>query len=311
VTKYNALLMPSSLQRYGTVMPASTRFKGLSQILTELHMSHLNKLSQNFELILEYTKLYAAYTNNGINKTLNPHDPEHNFDQDWKFLHYFDTGADALRVCLNALIGGLVTPPKSILDFPSGSGRVTRHFKSFFSDADIVACDLYDLHYKFCSDTFGVTGVKSTEHFDSLNFDRTFDLIFCGSLLTHLPEDDYKAAIRCMIRALSDNGVAVITLQGRRAEFIHDNRYKFIDQQRYDLAMSTVPSTGFGYVDYSEHWMTEVWKEQSHYGVAMVRPNYAVKNIEAEGSVRILGFTEQGWDDAQDVLIIRKPGIDC
>lgn len=272
-------------------------------------MQHENNLSKSFSYQEMYAELYRKYIQRGVDETLDPNDPENNFDQPWKQQHYMDAGADALRLCVNALSTNMREPPVAILDLPSGSGRVTRHFKSFFPEAHIVACDLYDYHYNFCAKTFGVEAKKSTEHFDDLNFDRKFDLIFCGSLLTHLPEHDYKAAMRCMVRALSDTGIALITLQGRTAEYIQQNRYQFIEPHRFEIAMKTVPATGFGYVDYDPHWMTEVWKEQAEYGVAMVRPHYAVKNIEADNGVRILGFIERGWDDAQDVLIIGKPGV--
>jgi SAM-dependent methyltransferase len=267
-----------------------------------------NNLDRIFARQQEYAKLYEGYVQRGVDKTLDPNDTENNFDQDWKYQHYFDCGADALRLCVGALIHNMRDVPKTILDLPSGHGRVARHFKAFFPDAKIVASDLYANRFEFCVKQFGIEGKKSTEHFDDLHFDDKFDLIFCGSLLSHLPEPDYKAAIRCMVRSLSDRGIALISLMGRRSEYQQRNCWQFIDMPRFEHAMSTVPATGFGYVDYGQHWMETVWTEQQHYGIAMVRPWYAVKNIEQIDEVRVLGFIERGWDDSQDVLIIGKPG---
>ncbi|MBQ1543669.1 MAG: class I SAM-dependent methyltransferase [Clostridia bacterium] len=272
-------------------------------------MDQNNVLRRTFATQRKYHDLYEQYLLRGINCAINPEDPENPFDAPWKMTHYWHQGADALNICLGALIQNRREPPKAILDLPCGSGRVTRHFRAFFPEATIVACDLYDYHYNWCAQHFGAIGQKSTEHFKDLNFDVKFDLVFCGSLLTHLPEDDYKAAIDCIVRSLSDNGIAIITLQGRHAEWIQEHKYQFIEPELFKIAMKSVPKTGFGYVDYNQHWLDSVWKEQSHYGVAMVRPHFATKHIEEDYSVRILGYIERAWDDSQDALIIGKPGV--
>jgi hypothetical protein len=56
--------------------------------------------------------------------------------------HYYSIGSDAMRIIINALLANSRQPPQSILDFPSGSGRVTRHLHAFFPEARIVASDL-------------------------------------------------------------------------------------------------------------------------------------------------------------------------
>jgi hypothetical protein len=110
-------------------------------------------LGRSMALQERYAELYRAYVARGINKTLSKNDRENVFDVDWKLQHYFDTGGDAIRLIVNGLVQGLYPTPKTILDFPSGSGRVTRHLKSFFPHARVVASDLYEFHYKFCGDS--------------------------------------------------------------------------------------------------------------------------------------------------------------
>ena len=78
--------------------------------------------------------------------------------------------ADALRVIVTTLIAAAREIPTTILDFPCGSGRVTRHLQSYFKDAVIVASDLYSDHVKFCVDQLGVEGFLSKEDFDQIDF---------------------------------------------------------------------------------------------------------------------------------------------
>src|SRR6516165_5703088 len=79
----------------------------------------------------EYQNLFAAYRKRGINRNLNPNDKELIDRSDGQIRHYYSVGADATRVIINALLANSRQPPQSILDFPSGSGRVTRHLRAF------------------------------------------------------------------------------------------------------------------------------------------------------------------------------------
>jgi len=157
----------------------------------ESKMDQLGNLSKYFSLTKQYCELYDDYNHRGVEKTLDEKDKEFPDDEAWRYDHYFTVGADALRIIVKSLLGCLHEPPKTILDFPSGSGRVTRHLKSFFPGARIVACDLYDDHVNFCTNQLGVDGMISNEFFGRIKFDCQFDLIFCGSLLTHLPQERF------------------------------------------------------------------------------------------------------------------------
>lgn len=274
-------------------------------------MTSRGALQNSFGLYAHYAHLYAEYLQRGVNRTLNPLDQETVFDQDWKLAHYFDTGEDAVRNIINALIANFRGPPKAILDFPSGSGRVTRHLKAFFPDAHVTACDLYDHHINFCAETLGAEAVLSKENFDELHFDRKYDVIFCGSLLTHLPAKLFIAALRCMARALSDTGVAVVTTHGRHVEFSQKHKYAIIQPELFEVAEATIETEGFGYVDYEHDVLATSWNRQENYGVTLTRPHWAMKALETDYSIRIMGYNERGWDAGQDVIVFGKPGVNA
>jgi SAM-dependent methyltransferase len=266
-------------------------------------------LGRSMALQERYAELYRAYIVRGINKTLSKDDRENVFDADWKLQHYFDTGSDAIRLIVNGLVQGLYPTPKTILDFPSGSGRVTRHLKSFFPDARVVASDLYEFHYKFCGDFLGVETFQSKENFDEIDFGEKFDLIYSGSLLTHMPADFFQAAMRLFSRSLTDTGIAVVTLHGRHVEYSHNNRWAIIEKDRFVKAEAEVATDGFGYVNYTDNLMASWFTNQGRYGVTLSRPHWTLKQLELDYDIRIIGYTERAWDNVQDVIVFGKPGV--
>jgi hypothetical protein len=271
-------------------------------------MADNNKLHRFFELQRVYASLYESYVARGVNRALDPNDKENRFEEEWCIEHYFSVGADALRIVVTALAYDLREPPRTILDFPSGSGRVTRHLRAFFPEAHIAACDLYGSHVDFCIREFGAKGILSKENFDELHFGLQFDLIFCGSLLTHLPEDLFRSALRLISRSLSDRGVAVITLHGRYSEFYQQHKDKYLADDRFAVARSAFTETGFGYVDYA-HPLRTTFARQTRYGISLARPHWILKLLEPDCAMRVLSYAERAWDNHHDVLVIGKPGV--
>lgn len=270
-------------------------------------MDGRTKLQDLFSLHDQYKSLYDNYLRRGVNQVLDRNDKE--FGPQETRDHYFSVGADALRLVIGALTTQLRAPPKTILDFPSGSGRVTRHFRACFPNAKVVACDLYDYHVEFCVRELGAAGVLSREAIEKVEFGGKFDLIFCGSLLTHFPDDLFKASIRLLADALSPQGIALVTLHGRFSTFIQEHRWKYIDDRLYAVAAATLPTVGFGYVDYDHDFRTSAFSKQARYGISFSFPHWTLRIVEEDSNVRVLGYIERAWDDHHDVLIIGKPGI--
>jgi SAM-dependent methyltransferase len=100
--------------------------------------------------------------------------------------HYLSVGLSGLRIMRLALEIAGATDPKAILDLPCGHGRVLRHIRVAFPAARITACDLDRDGVDFCVREFGVNGVYSSSKPAEIPIGDQFDLIWCGSLLTHL-----------------------------------------------------------------------------------------------------------------------------
>ena len=301
VAKTTVYLPYSNMPNKGEATPTKTVERGLV-------IDCPNGISRYFELQRKYAELYRSYIAHGVKTTLNPNDNE--FAPGTPLEDYLRVGVDALRVIVNVLVSNVREPPRSILDFPSGSGRVTRHLQAFFPEAKIVASDLYDRHLKFCVDQLGAEGILSQENLDDVDFGWRFDLIFCGSLLTHLPEGPFRAAFRLLSRSLNDTGIAIVTLHGRHSEYIQENySWRYFEDELYEIARSTISEKGFGYADYKGLAGPPLFDNHAHYGVSFSRPHWSLKMVEADDRIRILGYIERGWHDHQDVLVFGRPGI--
>ena len=282
----------------------------MASTLWSVNMESAEILDAHFALAASYQNLFAAYRERGINQNLNPNDQEFIDRSDEHIRHYYSVGADAMRLIINALLANSRQPPQSILDFPSGSGRVTRHLRAFFPEARIVASDLYDDHLNFCREAFQIDCLLSRVNVSEIDFGEKFDLVFCGSLLTHLPEALFSDTINLLARSLSDSGIAVVTLHGRFSDHLQATRPNFyLPDQCYEVAAENVRRTGFGYVDYTHNVLQGLFNKEEGYGIALVRPHWVMRLLEPRTDLRLLGYVERGWDIHQDVLIFGRPGV--
>ncbi|MBK8476074.1 MAG: class I SAM-dependent methyltransferase [Opitutaceae bacterium] len=128
---------------------------------------------------------------------------------------YFSIGRRALE--LIQFSGALCDKPHypRILDLPCGHGRVLRWLRAHYHYATITACDLDPAGVDFCAQTFGATPVRSHPDLARVQFPEPFDLVWCGSLLTHLPPESWPTVLDCLERWTAECGVIVLTLQGR------------------------------------------------------------------------------------------------
>ena len=104
--------------------------------------------------------------------------------------HYFRVGMSAIR-CIDRALSQCSAPPvvKKILDLPSGYGRVLRFLVLRFPQAEITASELDKAAVDYCVKHFGAKGAYSEANLKTLSLGAKFDLIWCGSLITHLDRD--------------------------------------------------------------------------------------------------------------------------
>jgi hypothetical protein len=91
---------------------------------------------------------------------------------------------------------------------------VTRFLIEHVPPSCVTACDLDPQAVRFCAAEFGVKALHSKRNLGDVQFPEPYDLIFVGSLLTHLPDDACLTALQALAQALCANGLLVFTTQG-------------------------------------------------------------------------------------------------
>jgi len=240
---------------------------------------------------------YRAYLKRGVDETISPADDMYDPD---RRAHYFHCGRDAMRLIARGLMAAGGPSVRRILDLPSGSGRVTRHLVACFPEAQVTACDLHAHHIEFCARRFAARPVLSRDDLEAIAFAEPFDLIWCGSLLTHLPADRFAQALRLFGRSLADGGIAVVTTHGRWSVFRQQQTpHPYVSPASFTDAAATLPS-GFGFAPYPGH---------RRYGTTWSLPSYVMGQLEPLTDLRVVSFIERGWDRHQDVLIVQKTSM--
>jgi SAM-dependent methyltransferase len=234
-----------------------------------------------------------------VMKNISPNDKMFSGD----LRHYFSVGESALECIKLSLLAARkpTSTVKRVLDIPCGHGRVLRYLKSAFPNAEITACDLDKDAVKYCASTFGSIPSYSKKDPKSIKINGPFDLIWCGSLLTHLDQNYSKDFIRLFDSLLSDNGVLLMTFHGPSCvQAVHEGSISYnLDQDGKKDLQQIFPQSGYYYKNYSDI---------KNYGISFVAPFWVTRQLFQMPDLRLLLYLEMGWDNHQDVVsCIREP----
>jgi SAM-dependent methyltransferase len=213
---------------------------------------------------------------------------------------YFLWGDSALR-CIRLAMGSVDrSDVGSILDFPCGHGRVLRTLKAAFPDASITASDIDRDGVDFCEETFEASGVYSDDDLSRVHLGGAFDLIWVGSLFTHLPAARWTDFLKFLIDHLGSNGLLVFTTHGRwYAERIREEASPLggVSREGQLEMLRDFDRTGFGFAKYPE---------RDGYGLSLSAPSAVAGHLQAFDGLRLLLYLERGWRGHQDVVACQK-----
>ena len=216
---------------------------------------------------------------------------------------YFDLGRRALELIhLSAQLCDKPHYPE-ILDLPCGHGRVTRWLQAQYHYAKITACDLDRDGVDFCAKEFGAQPVYSQTDLTKIPFESQFDLIWVGSLLTHLPQDRWLAALDCFIRWTKECGVLIFSTQGRTVPSLLARGQKNIAENIDKPALlEEFSSKGFAYQSYFES------KPEEDYGMALSSPEWLMRVLQRYPDVIMRAYLEEAWGMQDIVILYKKAG---
>ena len=222
--------------------------------------------------------------------------------------HYLSVGQSALAAVERALGGAA---PRNILDLPCGFGRVTRTLRARFPHAALTVSDLDRPGVDFSAREFDARAAYSVRDFRDLDLGEAYDLIWVGSLMTHLPAAQTEHLLSALRRHLSPGGAALVTLQGpsiiprlRRTGY-------GLPPGGAEAVIEEYGRTGFGYRDYQGgEDVYGVALTNDHYGISLTNEAWMGAALEGCG-LRLHAYEVQAWDDHHDIAVARFPEPDA
>jgi len=239
-----------------------------------------------------------------VSQLIAPNDYMYAGDKPGGHEHYFSVGRSALRAissCLSARLEypGGDGPVGSILDFGCGYGRVCRYLRSAFPEADLSVSDPFEDCARFCAEHFSCTDIEGALH------PERFDLIWVGSVFTHLSEGEVSELLFQLAAALRPNGLLVFTTHGRFSWARHfaDRTAELYIPGRLqnDRIVAGYLNSGYGFVRHPGQ----------NEGVSIISPGWVHRQLMGSTGLLQVYFQERGWDYHQDVYgVVRTALVD-
>jgi len=196
-----------------------------------------------------------------------------------------------------------------ILDIPCGHGRVLRALRAAMPAAEIVACDIDRSGVDFCARQFDATPVYSCADVDLIPLEGVFDLVWVGSLFTHLDAPQWRAFLRRLFGVVRPGGVLVFTTAGRFVvELIRAGELGGVSSDEAARLLAGWERTGFGFARYEDDDAAQ--SVDQTYGRAVVRPEWVIEELSTLPGARLVTCSEQAWNLRQDVYAVTRSAPD-
>ena len=226
---------------------------------------------------------------------------------------YLTAGLSAGRVIRASLdAAGKVVSRGTVLDFPCGHGRVLRFLKEMFPDSQVVGVEILKDALNFCRRTFLVEAYASSpaRSFRSFSLPNTFDLIWCGSLVTHIDEQATLDLLDFFCRHLNSGGVCVFTTLGRKVAHgmsTGNTRHPLLTEEGAKKLLDEYERTGYGYADYA---YTDAGSSGTN-GISVASRSHVEELARSVGPWEPVYYRESGWHKLNDVhaFMLRGPNV--
>jgi len=247
--------------------------------------------------------LYAKSLADLISTEIDANDTAYNFaskDRVSASYHYFSAGASSISAIMACAQLAFPTDIRSVLEFGSAYGRTTRWLRAAFPQADVSVAEVMPDAVAACDVILGTKNSWiSDSNFVDLAAPGTYDLIWAGSVFTHLSLKDNKILLWKFYDWLNPGGIAVFSTHGRGV-FAKTSGNGYIDEERWNEIKAEYDDTGFGYREY---------EGQPEWGISMVQPSFMTSLLQTSPGARIICCVEAGWDAHQDVYAFQKSVI--
>jgi len=224
-----------------------------------------------------------------VDMTVHEHDVMYNAAQ--RPEDYAYVGLSGLEVISSVLGLAPTTKVQSILDFGCGHGRVARYIRAFFPDARMTFAEVDKSCVDFCAKQFNGRAIQTPKDFSQLQFDDKYDLIWLGSVFTHMDYARMEILFKKLFASLSPNGVVIGTFRGEKMYHTY-LRNPEVAKRDADL-IQQFESTGVAYKRYPG------WEDD--WGLSLVMPHKLIELGQRTPEARLVTFAEVAWANAHDV----------
>ncbi len=216
---------------------------------------------------------------------------------------YFRTGLDAVSLMHRYLERQGRDPSSigSLLDLPSGFGRVTRFLRAWRPDARLQVCDLQENGARYCVEKFGAELVTASVTPEDIVLESPVDLIWCGSLVTHLNADLFHRFVKRFSEFLNPDGLLFFSSHGdgAAARLISGaTNYGLADEAVVGI-VEDWKREGFGYRDYPRI---------ENYGISLASREWIEGRVATLAGLEMVDFLPLEWVQHHDVIVCRKTG---
>jgi SAM-dependent methyltransferase len=237
-----------------------------------------------------------------VDETIAPDDWIYNRRPD----QYFSTGRTTIRRVRLAQLQTRKDELRRILDFGSGYGRILRQFKAAYPEARLAACDILPEAVDFCAETFGAEPIYAAEDPGETPLEGEFDLIWVGSLFTHLGAPRWTSLLDLFERVLEPGGLLLFSTQGRSIRDRLANRTWLdaygrpiwvnwgVEEEDLNRLVADYDRSGFGYLEWGA--------SERLYGISIASPAWVLAQLQTRPGFAILAYWELGWTP-QDLVV--------
>jgi SAM-dependent methyltransferase len=230
---------------------------------------------------------------------------------------YFGTAVAGLSAILHSLDKAGRSPDDigTILDFGSGYGRIYRVLAAAFPQSQLTAIDLMADGARFCAETFGGDWFKSHEDLDHVHLPRKYDLIWFGSVFTHLPRLQWDRFLAFLSANTASGGLVAFTTHGWSALTQIERKHlsglrKAVDLDDLRAVREQLDREGFMFVpgrtNEIRHQNTRgMAVTEGLYGRSFSTPEWVRDWIAAHAEWDLVDIAQSGWGHNHDVVTIR------
>lgn len=145
--------------------------------------------------------------------------------------------------------------------------------------------------------------VLSQTDLSKVNIPGKYDLVWCGSLVTHFNDKKSMQLLDLLASCLAPEGLLGFTTQGRIwAEYIQQNVFRFLpDDDFARLRDQFRKDKTYAYINY---------QGMSDFGMSLTTPGWIYNYLYDRFDLTLVSFCEKAWHGTQDVTFCQKKPLE-